>query len=200
MIIEIIKSSISILDALELYSSIDVRSINTRKNRFNICCPFHNDRNPSFTIYTDTNKFRCWSGCNEGKTGDVIDFVALSLNTSKSNVIKILRKNLSEKHSGDEFLTKLKLKKEKRKFLADIHYNFEKEVKETIDRLSRLDRLISKKLTQIKTMEQLNNFGDLYHLKPTINYWLDSLLENDVSIVFYTLKDAKAFLERLSCN
>ncbi|WP_310877587.1 CHC2 zinc finger domain-containing protein [Priestia megaterium] len=198
MIIEIIKSSISILDALELYSSIDVGSINTRKKRFNICCPFHNDRNPSFTIYTDTNRFRCWSGCNEGKTGDVIDLVALSLNTSKSNAIKILRNKLSKKHLGDEFLTELKQKMKKNKLLADIHYNFEQEVKEAIDTLSRLDRLISKKLTQIKTIEHLNKFGDLYHLKPTINYWLDSLLENDVSIVFYTLKDAKTFLERLN--
>jgi DNA primase len=33
-------------------------------------CPFHEDKNPSFYLYSDTNKFYCF-GC--GEHGDVID-------------------------------------------------------------------------------------------------------------------------------
>jgi DNA primase len=36
------------------------------------CCPFHADRSPSFTIYDDGRRYRCF-GC--GADGDVLDFV-----------------------------------------------------------------------------------------------------------------------------
>ena len=36
------------------------------------CCPFHQDRSPSFTIYGDGMRFQCF-GC--GEQGDVLDFI-----------------------------------------------------------------------------------------------------------------------------
>lgn len=36
------------------------------------CCPFHNDRSPSFYIYDGGHRWICFAGCGEG---DVIDFV-----------------------------------------------------------------------------------------------------------------------------
>ena len=36
------------------------------------CCPFHDDRTPSFTIYAEDRRFMCF-GC--GAEGDVLDFV-----------------------------------------------------------------------------------------------------------------------------
>jgi DNA primase len=36
------------------------------------CCPFHSDRSPSFTIFDDGHRAKCF-GC--GWTGDVLDFV-----------------------------------------------------------------------------------------------------------------------------
>lgn len=36
------------------------------------CCPFHPDKSPSFTIYDEGQRFRCF-GC--GAAGDVLDFV-----------------------------------------------------------------------------------------------------------------------------
>lgn len=35
------------------------------------CCPFHNETNPSFAIYTATNTWNCFAGCG---SGDVISF------------------------------------------------------------------------------------------------------------------------------
>ena len=41
-------------------------------NEWTACCPFHNDRSPSFTIYDGGKRFKCF-GC--GASGDVLDFV-----------------------------------------------------------------------------------------------------------------------------
>ena len=41
-------------------------------NEFKACCPFHNDRSPSFTIFDGGARFHCF-GCGVG--GDVLDFV-----------------------------------------------------------------------------------------------------------------------------
>lgn len=41
------------------------------RNNF-ICCPFHSEKTPSFKVYSENRKFKCF-GCGEG--GSVIDFV-----------------------------------------------------------------------------------------------------------------------------
>lgn len=41
-------------------------------NEWTACCPFHNDRSPSFTIYDGGKRYKCF-GC--GASGDVLDFV-----------------------------------------------------------------------------------------------------------------------------
>lgn len=64
--IELIKASVPITEALEHYTNADLSRINTTRERFNIRCPFHDDRQPSFTIYTDTNRWKCWAGCGQG--------------------------------------------------------------------------------------------------------------------------------------
>lgn len=40
-------------------------------NRFTACCPFHNEKTPSFTVFAD-NHYHCF-GCH--KTGDSINFI-----------------------------------------------------------------------------------------------------------------------------
>jgi DNA primase len=55
-------------------------SISTILNHYNLtpgkhnklCCPFHEEKTPSFTIYPKTNTFHCF-GC--GKNGDTIEFI-----------------------------------------------------------------------------------------------------------------------------
>jgi hypothetical protein len=46
--------------------------ITTSPNRLKALCPFHEEKTPSFTIYTNTNSYFCY-GCNAG--GDVIAFL-----------------------------------------------------------------------------------------------------------------------------
>ena len=39
---------------------------------FNACCPFHPDKSPSFTIYANGQRWKCF-GC--GASGDVLDYI-----------------------------------------------------------------------------------------------------------------------------
>lgn len=50
-------------------------------------CPLHNEKDPSFTIYTKTNRWYCY-GENAG--GDVIDLVAKLNNCSFLEAVKII--------------------------------------------------------------------------------------------------------------
>ena len=60
-----IKSRLHILDVANRYGIV------VNRHGF-ACCPFHNERTPSFRIYQDTGRFHCY-GC--GATGDVITLV-----------------------------------------------------------------------------------------------------------------------------
>ena len=41
-------------------------------SRFTACCPFHDEKTPSFYVFPDTGKYHCF-GC--GERGDEIDFI-----------------------------------------------------------------------------------------------------------------------------
>jgi len=60
-----IKETLQITDVLTFYS-VDVRRANKA------LCPLHNEKTPSFTIYTNNNSWHCF-GCGVG--GSAIDFV-----------------------------------------------------------------------------------------------------------------------------
>ncbi len=50
-----------------------------KKGKNNVgLCPFHQDKKPSFTVFTD-NRWKCW-GC--GASGDGVDLVSRALNLS----------------------------------------------------------------------------------------------------------------------
>jgi DNA primase len=67
-------------------------SIETVLHRYNLrldkhhktCCPFHQEKTPSFTIYPKTNTFHCF-GC--GISGDTIEFIQLKENITKHEAI-----------------------------------------------------------------------------------------------------------------
>ncbi len=50
-------------------------------------CPFHNDSNASFTIYTQENTWWCY-GCNQG--GSVIDFIMMQQNINFLSAVKFI--------------------------------------------------------------------------------------------------------------
>lgn len=56
---------------LETYHNVHVPGGNQPK----VKCPFHYDKRPSATVYRDTDRFICYTGCFDGRAVDVIDIV-----------------------------------------------------------------------------------------------------------------------------
>lgn len=69
-------------------------------------CPFHNENNPSFTVYEDTERFYCFS-CGEG--GDVIDFIEKVENLDFRGAVE----HLSKEYNLNVDLSSFKRKKDK---------------------------------------------------------------------------------------
>jgi len=61
--------SYPILDLIKDYG-FDPKA--TGNGRYKMLCPFHNEKTPSFVIFTDNNRYKCF-GCQVG--GDSIDFI-----------------------------------------------------------------------------------------------------------------------------
>jgi DNA primase len=83
MEIEDILQSLSILTVLRHYG------IHPNRNKM-VCCPFHEDKNPSMQVYAETNTVFCFSGnCKmNGKKIDTIQFIQDKENVSKHEAIK----------------------------------------------------------------------------------------------------------------
>ena len=58
-------------------------------NQYSGCCPFHNEKTPSFYIYTDN--YHCF-GC--GAHGDAISFVREQQGLGFIDALKCLQKNM----------------------------------------------------------------------------------------------------------
>jgi DNA primase catalytic core len=84
-LIERIKSEVSLVSICSEYGSTPIRA----GENYRCICPFHPDGDPSFVIYTKTNKYQCFGrGC--GLHGDVIDYVARMDGLSTKDAIKKL--------------------------------------------------------------------------------------------------------------
>jgi len=68
--VEVIKGRLNILDVVSGYVTLK------RAGRlYKGLCPFHEEKDPSFTVDSEKQRFKCW-GC--GAHGDAIDFLAMA--------------------------------------------------------------------------------------------------------------------------
>ena len=73
--IQQIKSSISIVDAIETYNLPEftrTSSVHSSSSTAKACCPFHNDNNPSMSIDDSRGLYKCFA-CGAG--GDIYNFI-----------------------------------------------------------------------------------------------------------------------------
>ncbi len=70
MEIQEIKQRLSIEKVMQHYG------LKPDKNH-RLCCPFHNDKTPSFQVYPKTNTWTCFSSNCSAGSGDQIDFIML---------------------------------------------------------------------------------------------------------------------------
>ncbi len=66
--IEQIADRADIVDVVSRYVDLKRQGSN-----YVACCPFHNERTPSFVVNPSRNTWHCFGACNEG--GDAISFV-----------------------------------------------------------------------------------------------------------------------------
>jgi len=195
-VIDLIKENLSMVEVLERYTPAYISHANLKRKQFNIRCPFHNDRNPSFTVYKTTNTFRCWSGCNDGKSGDVINFVMLFRNVNTKEAIKILKEDF-----GLDFLGGGNLKEwqKKRAFLEQevaLKKEANKKIIEAINALKEVDKSARVKLGTIRKIEDLAKMGDLYHVLSQIDYWIECLVEIQcIESRIHTFQEVSEFLQ-----
>lgn len=70
----------------------DYIELNKVGKNYQALCPFHDDNDPSFTIFSDTNSFYCF-GCEESSTP--IDFVMQIENKDFKNAVNYILENYS---------------------------------------------------------------------------------------------------------
>ena len=79
--------------------------------RYVACCPFHNEKTPSFTVFPDTASYYCF-GCGAG--GDVITFVMNYENLDYPEAVKLLAARAGLTVPEDKFVSdKTKRKRER---------------------------------------------------------------------------------------
>ena len=143
-------------------SGVELKSRGTRRVGL---CPFHNEKTPSFYIFSDQH-FKCF-GC--GVSGDCIDFVQKLYGLSFPDALKHL--GIEQGRITPEVkrnIEKRELKKQKteadKQFEADCQYT-----------LSILIDATHKAAKAIKTVDDLEEYGSIFQMLPWWEYSLELL-------------------------
>jgi DNA primase len=194
-LIERIKESFRLEEAIEKYTDIDLSRARTGRS-FNVRCPFHDDRSPSFTIWMDSNRWKCQAGCGPG-SGDQIDLVAMALQVQLKDAIKLLAENLGlDKPLNDKKAAELQMKVKDRESDRDLVRDFKAQFDEVFHRMLALERMVEDKLNGIKSIQDLQNVGDLYHIQDYVGYLLDSMVGEGLEVQVQAFKQAKRCLNK----
>jgi len=81
--VERLRSRVAIKDLIAHYVPL-----RRRRQNYAARCPFHEDRNPSFVVYPQSQSFYCY-GCHEH--GDVVSFLMRVENLTFPEALKVLR-------------------------------------------------------------------------------------------------------------
>lgn len=101
-VIDLIKSRLSIVDVV----GKDLE-LSRRGNQYWACCPFHNEKTPSFSLNQENNYYHCF-GC--GKSGDIFNYIMerehLSFPDALEKLAKLAGVNLEKKSKSNINLVK----------------------------------------------------------------------------------------------
>jgi len=156
---------------IDLFSVVESAGVDLQRRgaRYVGLCPLHMEQTPSFYVFQD-NHFKCF-GC--GEHGDVIDFVQKLHGYSFQDALK---------HLGidrQEITPKIKKQIRQRKERAELLKRFRRWEVITSNKLSFLIRNAHKLLSQIKTPDDLERYGSLYHPLPVWEYQFEILCSGD---------------------
>lgn len=100
-----LRAKTDIEDTISSYVSLRKRG-STSKG----LCPFHNEKTPSFTVYSDTQSFYCF-GCGAG--GDVVTFIKKIENLDYIDAVKLLAQRAGMQMPQEGFDDSLSKKRRK---------------------------------------------------------------------------------------
>lgn len=192
MLISLIKQLLPITEALEEYTEADLSRVNTNRERFNIRCPFHDDKHPSFTVYTDSNRWKCWAGCGQG---DVIDLVAESQGIPLRQAVKLLAEHTGL-HKGPQ---KKKVAKLANKQLSDKQTiaEYKQILQNVFNILLTIERKTDQLMAKVRTIEEAGKLAELYHSKSYITYLLDCITHGELEEQIQAVYTAEQWLNNL---
>ena len=127
-------------------------------------CPFHEDKNPSFYVYPDSNRFICF-GC--GEKGDVIDFIMKLYNLTFKEALShpLIKGKYKTPRKNSDTIVKQQLIKGFRKWQNDYY-----------DKLASLYRTNYSTMRRIKSMDEAKRIAFIYHEQPILEYRMDILI------------------------
>lgn len=178
-----LKEKISIVDVVGHYIKLKKAG-----NTYEACCPFHNEKSPSFKIHKLKNSFKCF-GC--GLSGSSIDFVMRHLNNSFIQAVEeiaaIYNFNL-ERESKEIQKPKPRLEKISKEFID----NFENKRKISNNTLLRFGisegfEYMPKAKKEVKVLcFNYTKYGELVNIKFR-GANKDMKLSKDAELVFYNI-------------
>jgi len=177
----ILSSQIKGIDLLDvvLSSGVEMRKSGTRHVGR---CPLHHEKTPSFFIFSN-NRFRCF-GC--GAHGDAVDFVSKLHGLCFLDACAFL--GIEKTNPTPEMLKTIRRQQKKR----EDKKAFQKWLEAKIDEYALLYRCADRVLYGIKTPEDLDRRGALYHARLVWEQKYKLYLEADKSILWEMFKRENA--------
>lgn len=178
-IFSVVKEHLTARQAAEYYG------LQVKRNGL-ACCPFHDDRHPSMKIDKNYHCFACGVG------GDVIDYVSRRYGLSQYDAALKLIEDFSlpvdtrgNTELGVQEKERIRREKAERERVIHIRKRFEKWCNQTVDilkncisELDSVNRFLIGKPPDIIFSE---DYAQMLHAEPVMNYWLDILCMGDVS-------------------
>lgn len=176
-VIELVKDSISLEAGLDRYLGINLSAFKGKKTA-QICCPFHGEKTPSFTVTPNENKFKCF-GCDV--KGDIITLVSLVKGVSQGRAAYLIAEDFGLIQQIKQADPQLKEQIKRKTFSQEQERLLKQKEQETYKVLINFGNLIKDNIRKIKSVEDLQKYGKLYHLQNQIEVFLDLLLEAEES-------------------
>jgi hypothetical protein len=149
---------------ISLIEVIEQEGIKLKKagRAYKTLCPFHEDKNPSFYVYPDSNRFICY-GC--GERGDAIDFIMKLKRVSFKEALEYLGIEGNGKRSRTQV--------EQQNRRQELVQNFRRACCDYYDEICTEFRCINKVLRNVQTMQKAEELSTFYHRLPILEYHMD---------------------------
>lgn len=167
-----IKGQVPFSQVIRDFSQLELKR---RGKRLFGTCPFHADSDPSFVVFEEKNRAKCF-GC--GWTGDQINFVRTALRVSFKEAIEVICRQYRIPFAGmttQEYL-KAKARAESARCDRELEKAFNSKVERVYKRLCDAFRAIDRNLG---TLEGLEEFEGLTHIADVLEVVLDELISDD---------------------